>query len=191
MSRRVCASLLQTRRCAAPRVCVAGGRSRAAAARTHPRHVLAVQRAVRFGPPHFPRVALHLEVLVALGAAEAEHLAVVAHEADAVPGVHRAAAEEALVQTHRGGAANALTAAWSRKKAELFVFYQFLIFNFFRCPLYRTHYARRRTRDDEFSSISLLEASFLIRAVCENAAACRHHLGVADCRKPGATVEAA
>lgn len=41
---------------------------------SHLRQVLAVHPSVRLGPPDLARVALHLEVLVALGAAETERL---------------------------------------------------------------------------------------------------------------------
>eukprot|EP00211_Chloroparvula_japonica_P014951 CAMPEP_0119120430 /NCGR_PEP_ID=MMETSP1310-20130426/1473_1 /TAXON_ID=464262 /ORGANISM="Genus nov. species nov., Strain RCC2339" /LENGTH=262 /DNA_ID=CAMNT_0007109907 /DNA_START=180 /DNA_END=963 /DNA_ORIENTATION=+ len=62
--------------------------------------ILAARRAVGLGPLHLARVALHLEVVVALGPAELEHLVVVAHEHDAPPGVDVAAAEPALGQPH-------------------------------------------------------------------------------------------
>ena len=47
------------------------------------------------GPFQFARLPLHLEVLVAFGAAEAEGARVVAHEGDAFGRVDRAGAEVA------------------------------------------------------------------------------------------------
>jgi hypothetical protein len=47
-------------------------------------HLLAAQGAVGLGPLELPRLSLHLEVLVAFGAAEAEGAGVVAHKGDAL-----------------------------------------------------------------------------------------------------------
>ena len=58
-------------------------------------HLLAAQRAVGFCPLEFAGLALHLEVLVAFGAAEAEDFGVVAYKGDALGGVDRAGAEVA------------------------------------------------------------------------------------------------
>jgi len=56
--------------------------------------------AVRLGPAHLARIPLHFEVLVALGAAEVEHLRVIPDERDAVARVDGAGAEPALDETH-------------------------------------------------------------------------------------------
>lgn len=55
-----------------------------------------------FGPLQLSRVALHLEVLMALGAAELEHGGIIAHEGDAMPWVDGAAAEPTFLQPHGG-----------------------------------------------------------------------------------------
>jgi hypothetical protein len=60
-------------------------------------HFFAAQGTVGFGPLEFAGLALHLEVLVAFGAAEFEHFGVVADEGDAFGGVDWAGAEVACL----------------------------------------------------------------------------------------------
>lgn len=58
-------------------------------------HFFAVRTAEGFGPCEFARVALHFEVLVAFGAAEAEDFGIVADEGDALGGIGGLRAEVA------------------------------------------------------------------------------------------------
>ena len=63
-------------------------------------HFLAVRHAVGLGPLELARILLCLEQLVALGRAEAEKLGVVSDEGGAAAGIHVAATEVALINSH-------------------------------------------------------------------------------------------
>lgn len=66
----------------------------------------------RLGPAQFARVALHFEVGVAFGAAEAEGFGVVAHEGYAFTGVTGAGAEVAGFDPHFGETTVFLAVVW-------------------------------------------------------------------------------
>jgi hypothetical protein len=62
--------------------------------------LLLVEFAVGFGPCKFPGVVFGFEVFVALGPAESEHLAVIAHEDHTVTGIDWPRTEVALLYSH-------------------------------------------------------------------------------------------
>ena len=59
-----------------------------------------MENSVSLCPFYLARIPLHLEVLVALGAAEAKHLGVVAYEANTMARIHGARAKPALFEAH-------------------------------------------------------------------------------------------
>ena len=59
-----------------------------------------MNRSISFRPFDFAGVSFHLEILVALGATEAEQLRVVSDETNAVTRVNRGATEPTLLKTH-------------------------------------------------------------------------------------------
>jgi len=59
-----------------------------------------MNRSISFRPFDFAGISFHLEILVALGATEAEQLRVVSDKTNAVTRVNRGATEPTLLKTH-------------------------------------------------------------------------------------------
>jgi len=68
-----------------------------------------MQSAVSLGPPEFPRLPLHLEVLVAFGTAEPKHLGVIADKNDTLGGVYRTRTQMACLNPSKDVSASAST----------------------------------------------------------------------------------